>query len=126
MSSRNRVRAAVALAAIAAAAAVVGITRLTAPATDGAAASTTTTSARKGPPPLALDLGLRTDAEAVALRRAARLLSKGKRAQAAAIFNRYGSLEAQLGAAFAGWGPGALQRVEALAQAHRNSSLAQL
>src|SRR5262245_42122199 len=98
MSPRSRVRVAVGLAAIAAAAVVVGITKLTDSGPTGAAASTTASTARKGSPPLALDLGLRTDREAAALRRGAQLLSKGKRAQAAAIFNRYGSLPAQIGA----------------------------
>ena len=50
-----------------------------------------------------LDLGVRTDPEAVALRRAATLYNGGKAKQAAAIFARYRSLEAQVGAALAAW-----------------------
>jgi tetratricopeptide (TPR) repeat protein len=128
MSPPDRVRAAVALAAVAAAGLVVGITQLTDHGS-GASASTGTTAfskPRAGTPPLALDLGLREDAEAVALRRASRLLAAGKRAQAEAVFARYGSLQAKMGATFAAWGPGALERVQALARAHPDSAFAQL
>lgn len=127
MSSRNRVRVAVALAALAAAVVVVGATKLSDHGT-GAAASTTPpkTKPLSGAPRLVLDLGLRTDPESVALRHGAALLEKGKRTQAAAAFGRYGSLQAEMGAAFSSWGPGALQRVEALAAAHPKSAFAQL
>ena len=46
-------------------------------------------AARVGAPPLALDLGIRTDPEAVRLRRATTLLDRGRREQAARLFRRY-------------------------------------
>jgi tetratricopeptide (TPR) repeat protein len=56
-----------------------------------------------GAPPLVLDLGVRIDSEARALRRAERLYSQ-KRSQAAGrIFARYRSPQAQVGAVFSAW-----------------------
>jgi tetratricopeptide (TPR) repeat protein len=78
-----------------------------------------------GAPPLVLDLGVRTDPEAVALRRADNLYNAGKRAQAAGIFGRYGSLEAQIGTALAAW-PSGFDSLAALAKAHPGSALTQL
>jgi tetratricopeptide (TPR) repeat protein len=75
-----------------------------------------------GAPPLALDLGVRTDPEATSLRRAERLYPK-RRAAAGRIFNRYHSPAAQIGAAFSAWpgsGPATLRR---LAQEHPQDSL---
>jgi tetratricopeptide (TPR) repeat protein len=73
-------------------------------------------------PPLELDLGVRGDPEARALRKAAVLLNEGHHAaRAAAIFRRYDSLEAQLGLALARWhGPSSLAAVKELATAHPN------
>ena len=79
----------------------------------GAAAPTQ----RKGLPPLELDLGVRADPEAVALRQASTLYAKGNAAAAARIFGRYSSPEAQVGAAFAAWPKGTLDRLERLAAA---------
>jgi tetratricopeptide (TPR) repeat protein len=111
-ASNRRVLLFVALAAMLAAAALVGVTLVQ---THG---EHTSLPAQPGPPPLQLELGLRRDAEARALRQAEALLDHdGKAAQAAAIFRRYHSLEAQLGLAFASWrGPsslGAVQRIVA-------------
>ncbi len=78
-----------------------------------------------GSPPLALDLGVRTDPEAVALRRAANLYNAGKKAEAGRIFAQYGSLDAQIGAALAAW-PGGFRRLAALARDHPRSAIAQL
>jgi len=64
-------------------------------------------------PPLLLDLGVRDDAEARAIRRAARLYAQGRRVRARAIFERYDSPEAQVGAAFAAW-PDTLAKLKAL------------
>src|SRR4051794_34187222 len=102
MSARARVVVVVALASAAAVAATVGVTLLQ---TRG---ETTTapgavTKPRAGAPPLWLDFGVRADAEARALSRAQTLYAKGRRTQAAAIFTRYHSLDAELGAAFARW-----------------------
>ena len=81
MSPRLRVTAAVALAAVAAAAAVTGVTLAT-------RTEIPQQRARK-PPPLLLDLGVRSDREARALARAARLYGRGERVQAGRVFSRY-------------------------------------
>jgi tetratricopeptide (TPR) repeat protein len=80
---------------------------------------------RPGAPPLVLDLGVRTDPEAEALRRAEALYGDGKRRQAAAIFGRYTSQEARVGAALAGW-PAGRAGLERLARAHPRSAVVQL
>ncbi len=94
--------------------AAVGVSVLQSSGGKGAAATTQ----RKGLPPLELDLGVRTDPEAVALRRASTLYTGGNAAAAAQIFGRYSSLEAQLGAAFAAWPKGSLDRLGRLAGAN--------
>src|SRR4029453_10659427 len=58
-----------------------------------------TPKARSGRAPLSLDLAVRTDPEARALRRALRLYAGKRYADARAIFRRAGSLEAQVGTA---------------------------
>jgi len=83
---------------------------------------------RSGLPSLALDLGVRTDPEARALRRAIRLYDarRPQPGQAGEIFGRYRSLEAEIGAAFAAWPAGTLERLRTLAATHPRSSLAAL
>jgi len=81
---------------------------------------------RTGPPSLAFDLGVRTDPEARALRRALRLYQARHPQQAGQIFARYRSLEAEIGAAFAAWPSGTLERLRTLASEHPHSSLAAL
>ena len=68
-----------------------------------------------GAPPLVLELGVRDDPEARALRRAQRLLRKDRPA-AKRIFARYSSPEAQLGAALAAWPDSSLATIERLAE----------
>jgi tetratricopeptide (TPR) repeat protein len=75
-----------------------------------------------GAPPLALDLGVRTDPEARALRRADRLLEK-RRAAAARIFARYDSPAAEIGAAIATWPDNSLSKIERLASERPKDSL---
>jgi tetratricopeptide (TPR) repeat protein len=82
-------------------------------------------SARSGLPPLVLELGVRSDPEAVALRRAADLYDRGQAHRAGLIFDRYHSLEAALGAAFAVW-PDGFPEVRTLAVTFPRSSLVQL
>lgn len=120
MSARVRVVVVVALAAAAVAGAVVGVTLLQ---TRGERASA---PLPKGSPPLQLDLGMRTDPEAVALARATSLYDKGHGAEAAKIFARYRSLEAQLGSAFARWPHGTLDDVRKLVASHPKSAIAQV
>jgi tetratricopeptide (TPR) repeat protein len=127
MAARARLLAIVALAAVAAAAATVGVTLLqTRGETTAAAASGTVTKPRPGSPPLQLDFGLRTDAEARALARAATLYNRGEHAQAAKVFARYGSLPALVGAAFARWPGHGLDDLKRLVASHPHSSLAEL
>ena len=125
MSARTRVVTVAALAAAAAAAAVVGVTLLQ---TRGQ--STTASGAvgkpRAGAPPLMLDFGAVDDAESRALARAAALYGRGRRAEAGAIFARYSSLGARVGAAFAAWPRGSLDDVKRLVAGHPHSSLAVL
>jgi tetratricopeptide (TPR) repeat protein len=109
----------VAACAVAAAGLTVGVTLATRTPTPKRAAG------EIGAPPLVLDLGVRTDREAVALRRADNLYNAGKRGQAGEIFGRYGSLEAQVGTALAAW-PSGFNSLAALAKGHPRSALAQL
>lgn len=116
-AARNRrVVLVVTLAALLAAAALVGATLLQ---TRG---EHTSLPAQPGAPPLQLELGQRGDTEARALRRAETLLDRdGEAAQAAVIFRRYHSIEAQLGLAFATWrGPSSLGAVRRIAAARPN------
>ena len=76
-----------------------------------------------GAPPLALDLGVRTDPEATALRRAERLYSSKRRAAAGRIFGRYHSPAAQIGAAFSAWPGSGQATLQRLAQEHPQDSL---
>ena len=122
MNPRTRVITFVALAAAVAAGATVGITELT---TTGTGETAAVVKPRPGTPPLALDLGVRTDPEARALRQATALYNKGQRRDAGRIFSRYDSLQARLGAAFASW-PDSLDAVRALARDHPRSGVAQL
>jgi tetratricopeptide (TPR) repeat protein len=80
---------------------------------------------QQGSPPLELSFGLRDDAEARALRQAAELYRAGRNDAAARIFDRYDSLEAKLGAAFASW-PASSDRIEQLGALYPRSALVQL
>jgi tetratricopeptide (TPR) repeat protein len=122
MSARTRVWIVVAAAAAIVVTAAVAIVV----ATSGKTSSVTAPQPRKGAPLLLLDTGLRTDAETRALRRAAVLYTKGRRAEAGRIFAAQHSLNAELGAAFARWPDGTLARVSALARTHPGSALARL
>ena len=117
MTARGRVFLLVSLAAAAASGVVViGVlaTRSNVP----------STKPRKGSPPLALDVGLRTDPEARALQRAQVLYDRARDPKrAAAIFSRYDSLEAQVGAAMASWPKGTVTRLQTLAAEHPRSAL---
>lgn len=122
MSPKARIWLVVGAVALAAAGGTVGVTlatRTTPP------SSSTALPPRKGPPELDLDLGVRTDPEAVALRRASALYDIGHAKEAGAIFARYDSLQAQVGASLAAW-PDGFDRLAALARRHPRSSFAQL
>ncbi len=120
MSSRGRVFAIVLLAAVVAAGVVVvGVlaTRGHVPAT---------AKPRTGHPPLTIYTGVRTDAEARALDRAQRLYADKRYAEAATIFGRYRSLEAQVGSALAAWPAGSVDRLLELQAEHPKSALVAL
>jgi hypothetical protein len=110
VSRRTRLLVIVVAAALVAAGAVVGIALIVEDEGQGRGGP------REGAPPLVLDLGLRTDREAVALRRAERLYADGRREDAQLVFDRFDSPEAELGSAFARWPRGSLARVELLAE----------
>jgi len=124
VSARLRITAIVAVAAAAAAATAV------------AAAVLTGGEARNerlaGAPPLFLDLGYRSDAEALALRRAAQLfgrtreLSAEGREPARRLFARYRSPQARVGAAFAAWPVRTLPELQELARRRPGSAFLRL
>ena len=122
VSPRARVSLLVAGCAAAAAGLTVGLTVLTSDNPSNGA----TLEPRAGAPPLILDLGVRVDAEARTLRRAAELYRKGRRKEAGLIFARYRSLQAQVGGAFSRWPDGTIAEVAKLAGAHRRSAFADL
>lgn len=117
MSPRARIFLLVALAAVAASGVVViGVlaTRSDVP----------VVKPRPGSPPLALDLGVRTDSEAQALRNAETLYDRKRQAaRAETIFARYHSPEAEVGSALASWPSGTLGRLRQLAAEHPRSAL---
>ena len=104
---------------------VAGAAVLSADERDSGAATAAQPQPRKGFPHLELALGVRDDAEARGLRRAAELYNAGHRREAARIFGRYDSLEAKLGAAFAAW-PASKDRIEQLGALFPRSALVQL
>ena len=124
MSPRARVVALTAAAAAGAVALVVGVVSLQseAPRTEAAP----TAKPQKGAPPLTLELGVRADPEAVALRRAARQYAAGKRTLAGRSFARLDSLEARVGQAFATWPEGTVDHLNRLAGLHPQKAVVQL
>lgn len=106
MSARTRVWLVVGGAALVAAAATVALVALT---------RDRTKAPETKPPPIFLFFGVRDDPEARALHRAEQLYERGGRAEAGAIFARYSSVEAKVGAAFVSW-PDTLPKLQALPQ----------
>ena len=125
MSARTRTFLVVGVLAALAAVVVTAAAVLSAEEESGAAAAGPAPQPRQGFPPLELSLGIRDDAEAVELRRAAALYQQGNRKQAARVFARYDSLEAKLGSSFAAW-PASEDRIEQLGALYPRSSLVQL
>lgn len=107
-----------AVAAALAAAAAVAVGALQGERSGEAGSAPPAPTPREGAPPLGLDLGVRDDAEARALRRAEALYARGDLVGAKAIFDRYDSLEARVGSAFAAWPEGTRDRLEQLAGLH--------
>ena len=124
VAPRTRVLLLVSVAAAAVASVSVGVAALQGGDTDEAPAAAP--RAREGTPPLALDLGIRSDAEAARLRRATALLDRGRRAQAARLFARSRSLEGRIGLAVARWPLGTVPALRRLAQEHPRSGAVRL
>jgi tetratricopeptide (TPR) repeat protein len=80
----------------------------------------------RGRPPLALDLGLAEDARTRALRQAERLYARGRVEESGAIFGRYDVLPARIGAAYAAWPAGTVDRLQALVESSPRSGQARL
>jgi tetratricopeptide (TPR) repeat protein len=120
MSSRSRVFSLVTLAAVVASGIVVVGVLATRGHVPGAV------KPRSGHPPLSLALGDRADREARELDRGQRLYAAKNYSEAAAIFNRYHSLEAQVGTALAAWPSGTIPRLEELQATNRRSALVAL
>jgi tetratricopeptide (TPR) repeat protein len=113
----------VAASATVAAALTVGAVALQ---SDGGEAATGASERPEGAPPLMLDLGVRADPEAVALRRAERLYDDDRPDAAAAIFERYDSLEARVGTALAGWPDGTIRELQDLVREEPDRALVHL
>ncbi|MDQ3823583.1 MAG: hypothetical protein M3321_10125, partial [Actinomycetota bacterium] len=124
MTPRARVTAIVASIAATAAVVTVGATILASSDTEEPAAASP--APRPGAPPVLLDLGVRDDPEARALRRAETLHRQGRRREAARIFERFDSVEADVGAAVAAWPDGTVERLEALVRRHPASAVVRL
>jgi tetratricopeptide (TPR) repeat protein len=92
----------------------------------GSSASAPPPQLRPGRPPLSFALGFRADPEARDLAQGAALYGRGDTAAAASVFGRYDSLEAKVGAAFAEWPNGSLDRLEQLAKLYPDSAVVQL
>jgi predicted Zn-dependent protease len=113
MTARVRVMSTVAVAACLAAGGVVGVTLLQTHGQTTTAAGAVT-KPRAGIPPLFLDFGVRDDREARELSTAATLLNTKHVAAARAIFERYHSLQAQIGLAFSNWPGDGLETLKTL------------
>jgi tetratricopeptide (TPR) repeat protein len=118
MSGRARVIVVVAIATVASAGIAVAAGLRGSDDGRGAAPA----AAPKGPPPLALDLGLRDDARTRALEQAVQLYRQGQRARAREIFARDDSVAGRIGAAFAAWPGGTLDAMRGLADAEPGDS----
>ena len=125
MSPRSR--AALIVAALSAFAAVVvaGAAVLIADERDSGAETAVQPQPREGFPPLAVSLGVRDDTEARDLRRALELYEGDRPGEARRVFERFDSLEAKIGAAFAAW-PASQDRIEQLGALYPRSALVQL
>jgi predicted Zn-dependent protease len=124
MTARARVFTIVAVAACLAVGGTVGITILQTRG-ESTTAPGSVTKPRTGRPPLFLEFGVRGDRQAQDLARATALLNSGKAQQAGVIFGRYHSVQAEIGAAFAGWPSGGLDTLKRLVARYPESPSAQ-
>ena len=79
----------------------------------------------RGAPPVLLDLGVRTDPEARALRRAGQVHAAGRRDEARSLFARHDSLQSEAAEAISAWPDGTLERLEELSRLHPQSGAVQ-
>lgn len=129
MSSRARVYALVAVAA--AGAAAIAVTVAWTGRAETEAPAQTVSGPRAGTPPLALDIVAVDAGEAAALRSAVSFYEGGQQGAALQAFEDIlgrdpGSLEAAVGAAFARWPDGTLERLAELERDNPDSGLVQL
>jgi tetratricopeptide (TPR) repeat protein len=124
VSPRTRVIAIVASLAATAAVVTVGATVLAS--SNDKKPSARAAAPRAGAPPIVLDLGVRDDAEARALRRAAALHARGRRAEAARAFARWSYVDAKVGAAIASWPDRTLERLQALERSYPTNAVVKL
>ena len=124
MSAQRRVALLVGAVAVAA----VAVVAVAVVSSDGGSATveTTTPELREGRPPLSFALGFRRDAEARDLARGQVLYTRGDLTSAAALFAKYDSLEAKVGAALASWPEGSRDRLEQLAKLYPDAAVVQL
>lgn len=124
MTARARVVAVTIVAACLAAGGAVAVGALQGEQPSSAGVATAVKQA--GRPPLVFDLGVREDDEARALRQGQALYVAGNLTQARHIFEAHDSLEARVGAAYAQWPDGTLDRLNRLAGLHQRSAVVQL
>jgi tetratricopeptide (TPR) repeat protein len=124
VSAQRRVALLVGAVAVAA----VAVVAVAVVSSDGGSATveTTTPELREGRPPLSFALGFRRDAEARDLARGQLLYTRGDLTSAAALFAKYDSLEAKVGAALASWPEGSRDRLEQLAKLYPDAAVVQL
>jgi tetratricopeptide (TPR) repeat protein len=120
MSPRTRIFVIAGAVAAVAAGATVALAMITSSDEGGQPRSATPLA---GAPPLVLDLGVRVEPEARALRRAERLYSQKRRQAAGRIFRRYDSPEGRVGAALAAWPGSSLDTMERLAEERPRDAL---
>jgi tetratricopeptide (TPR) repeat protein len=125
VSARRRIVLLVA-ALCAAAVAVVAVAVISSDGASAPEAGTTEPEPREGRPPLSFALGFRDDAEARDLARGAADYANGDVDGAAALFVKHDSLEAKVGAAFARWPEGTLDRLEQLAKLYPEVAVVQV
>ncbi len=126
MSAQRRVALLVGAVAIAAVAVVAAAVLSSEGDSAGTRATTTEPKPREGRPPLSFALGFRDDVEARDLTRGAALYQRGETEAAAALFAKHDSLEGKVGAAYAGWPDGTLDRLDQLAKLYPEVAVVQL
>jgi tetratricopeptide (TPR) repeat protein len=125
VDARGRVVAVVAVASLVAGVAVAAVA--VAQGEDvGATGTIAAPELRPGTPPLSLDLGVRTDPEAVDLRRGLVLYEQGDVQAARALFTQRTSLEARVADVVARWPDGTVDRLKQLQGLHPASALVAL